>query len=171
MLVAAGSFHELDAVSATSPAQIRNRAHLLNRKGAPVFAHDKLRRFGPVHAGEEIAEGNAITLLISDFGVISLAICKDFNDVAASGFAAIWKLLGLDVLLVPAMGNASSLSAHLRAAKDLWINSKALTLVANQEIPGEAVCPGFVGANTVTDGKSGGNLFVISLQDRYKSVT
>lgn len=94
---------------------------------------------------EHIAEGSSITLWVSDFGVTSVALCKDYNDTA--GHAATWLKLGLDLVLVPSMGGKTNVSAHIRQADAMWnVASRAVSVVANQENALETAAPGFVRA-------------------------
>ncbi|MFP2906498.1 hypothetical protein ACLESD_15820 [Pyxidicoccus sp. 3LFB2] len=139
LLVLAGSFHEPDP---TQPCGACNRTQLLDGKGRVVLDHRKLVKYGRTGAFEYINPGRTIQLLTLPVGLVATPICLDFCQ-ANHPIRTLWKVLGPDWLLVPAMGGAGSVSAHRNAARDLLLSHGSRTVLANQSDE-EAPVPGFV---------------------------
>ncbi|MGH8563577.1 MAG: hypothetical protein ACREXW_05615 [Gammaproteobacteria bacterium] len=106
LMVLPGSFHR------QGEAGVQNRAELLDGYGQVLIAHGKLTRYGRVERPEGIETGEEIQLLDTPIGLLAIPICLDFCD-EAHPFNFLWQDLGVEWLLVPAMGDDKSISAHL----------------------------------------------------------
>ncbi|HYH99382.1 hypothetical protein [Hyalangium sp.] len=142
ILVLPGSFHEADGAN---PDKVFNRAELLDVYGHPVLEHLKLLPFGEwgEHGAEDIHTGRRIHLMGLPMGMLAMPICLDFCE-ADGPVPGVWKDIGPEWVLVPAMGDASSRRAHARAATQLFTTRGSVTVLANQPKSEGAVAPGFV---------------------------
>lgn len=142
-LVAAGSFHETDAAD----GKRYNIARLFDQYGDTVITHRKLKPLGTLatglstgdHAGEDIDVGRTMTLLSTPIGLLALPICLDFCD-AGEAIRKLWLEIFADWLLVPAMGDDSSMRAHDRAAQlEADYYQGAVVLLANVATEGDTM--------------------------------
>jgi hypothetical protein len=137
LMVLPGSFHRQSA------GGVRNQAELLDGYGQVLISHHKLTRFGGVDNPEGIETGEEIQLLDTPLGLLAIPICLDFCE-EAHPINALWQALGVEWLLVPAMGKDESIRAHLRRTAELHRAHGTVTAVANQHPEGLDAAPGFV---------------------------
>jgi hypothetical protein len=142
LLVLPGSFHEADE---EHPEKVFNRAELLDAYGQSVLEHLKLLPFGELgeHGAEDIHTGKRIWLMGLPLGMLAMPICLDFCE-ADGPLPGVWKDIGPEWVLVPAMGDASSRRAHARAAVQLYTTRGSVTVLANQPKTEGAKAPGFI---------------------------
>jgi len=142
-LVLPGSFHQRQGDGWI------NRAELFDANGDLLLHHHKLQASGNMQqAGgpdwcEKIAPGDGIRLLNTPLGLLAMPICLDFCQ-AGMVFAGLWETLGIEWALVPAFGNAASMRAHARRARELARAHGTRTLLANQPYPAGCQAPGFI---------------------------
>lgn len=136
-LILPGSFHE------TRDGRAFNIAELFNAFGNSVLHHRKLTRFGTGEKQEGIETGGRIELLDTPIGLIGIPICLDFCE-EGEPFSSLWGRIGAEWLLVPAFGVASSITAHLRRAKELFRKHGTVSVIANQHPEGSNEDHGFV---------------------------
>lgn len=137
LLILPGTFHQ------EKEGASFNIAELFDRFGKPLLSHRKLIPFGTHEKPEGIRTGNRIEMLDTPIGLISIPICLDFCEEGMP-FNYLWEEIGAEWLLVPAFGNASSISAHLRRAKELYRKHGTISAVANQNPEGKDEDHGFV---------------------------
>jgi predicted amidohydrolase len=128
-LTVLGSFHEAHG------ARRVNRAVVLDAGLDPVAVHDKLIRIDTDGVFEGIDGGDRLTVLVTPHGLVVMVICRDFLD---DGAHDLWRLLAPDLVLVPSMGHAETVSAHERRAKMLGRYAGTQVVVAGQPPPGGA---------------------------------
>lgn len=145
LIAVPGSFHE------TAEGRQVNRAAILDGDGAVLTHHEKLTLFSYPHAKtgrqtcECIVAQRRITLLATPIGLVGVAICKDFSDETATGLIqAVWNRLAPDWLLVPSMGDESTLRLHHACAESHAGLRGTRTAVANQQAFDKEPRPGFV---------------------------
>ncbi|MGH9892380.1 MAG: nitrilase-related carbon-nitrogen hydrolase [bacterium] len=138
-----GSFHRLmDGV-------LYNYAELLDGYGQTLIAHRKLIPFrdreeiGSPETKEGIATGDRIELLDTPAGLIAMPICLDFCE-ENHPFGNLWEILGIEWLLVPAFGDASSVDTHLKQARKLQRIHGAVCALANQPRSERQGAEGFI---------------------------
>jgi hypothetical protein len=131
-LAVLGSFHELRADPGHPPRNF-NVAQLVDGWGNLLFEHRKLVRFGtldvPDQPPEKIHVGHELRLLLTPFGTVAVAICRDFCD---DRMGIVWQELQPDLLLVPAYGRGGS--AHVRAAREAARTSGTVTVLAHEAL-------------------------------------
>jgi predicted amidohydrolase len=130
---------------------LRNRGFLFNRSGELVHAHEKVVLTPPeVDAG--LIAGKTIEVFDTEFGKMSILVCKDsFHRYAAWFFEKLYKA-GVEIVLVPSY----SISVSERSI-ELWTNSlKALAKWFSVYV----LAPGTIGKNT-TDWPSFGHALII----------
>ncbi len=140
-----GSFHEL------VQGRKVNRAMIFDGDGAFLAEHEKLTQFsycrqpgGPTLCESIIAQ-RKFTLLATSIGLVGIAICKDYSDETAGGMIqAAWNRLAPDWLLVPSMGDESTLKLHKQCAQSHLKTRGTRTVVANQQAFSAQPQPGFV---------------------------
>jgi hypothetical protein len=118
-----------------------NQGALLDPTGHVLLEQRKLRAYGPAHAdveapgapNERIDPGEIIWLLATPIGLVATPICRDFCD---AGALKIWSTLGVEWLLVPAMGDGTTHHANERQASQLAAERGSVVLVALQPPPG-----------------------------------
>ena len=101
-----------------------------------------LERAAETFPGKEaIVHGEELPVVVTGDLVVGFAICKDFCDRAIpSPFAE----LPVDLMLVPSMGQASTLAGHLANAEDLRLRTGTLVFVV-QQLPETAADPAQAG--------------------------
>ena len=164
-LVACGSFHEEEA------GGWYNIGRVLDRYGETVLTHRKLRLFGDAAgSSEDVNTGNAVTLLVTPIGTLTLLICKDFLDLHQS-VATLLQEAPADWVLVPSYGDETTRGAHqVRAHQAATRTPGATVVVANQrnvELSEGAPVPGFVhqaGEKNREDAALSGGLFRLSIK-------
>ena len=111
-----------------------NRARILLGTGEPVSAYyDKLKPFVAKTGAEEgIVPGESVLILVTELGLASIGICKDFCDEAATN---VFEALPVDVFLVPSLGNDQTMKGHQDVAKWISVRHGAVTFVVQQDIP------------------------------------
>lgn len=122
-VVVAGSWH------VAGEARSRNMAPVLTGRGAIMFEFGKNRRFTYQGMTEDIEVYGAIHILVTDRELIAFAICKDFCDKAQ---AVPVTQLDVDLVLVPSMGESSTMTAHREAADLMKVRFGARTVVVQQ---------------------------------------
>lgn len=127
-LVVAGSHHRpLD------DGRVHNTATVLSGKGRVLDFHDKVVPFESKTLGvENLKPGSSVLVIICDGFIASAAICKDFCD---AGIHLPWERLDVDLVLVPSMGDHSTMLAHLDKARSLRIDRNIRTFVVQQFYP------------------------------------
>jgi hypothetical protein len=157
-LTFAGSFHDPnDAVT----GRCLNRGVLFDHRGSAVLSHVKtltasLRASDGNTVGEYIDTHNTMHAVHTSLGLVGVAICIEFSDTSGLPHAA-WAAVGPQWMLVPSMGEESTVKMHHRAAEMLRDQHRTTTLVSNQSAEG-GCWPGFIVAgdtsgsvNTVTE--------------------
>ena len=152
-LIVAGSFHERDK------GRRVNRAELAGASGL-ILTHDKIRPFGKAEGvAENITTGGSIQIAMTSLGLVTIPICKDFNDAAGVD----WQLLGPDWCLVPSMGDETSMRAHEGQAQRLGkLHFGTYSVVANQEAAGEPR-PGLIFSKACEHVPRGGTVIELKL--------
>lgn len=133
LLIGLGSFHE-NCKESNQNIQ-RNRAHVIyGSDGRVLIEQDK---FCPAAAGkgetainENFARGCRVNAVMTPFGLLGVAICKDLFDESAEW---IWKHLSPSWLLVPSMSD--QLDRHKEKTAELLKRHGCTSAVANQNIP------------------------------------
>ncbi len=126
--VVAGSWHR-----PRRDGRIGNVAPLLDGTGERIGEYSKIVRFQHGKLGaEDIANGNELVVLVCDRFLAAVAICKDFCDL---GESPPWGLLDVDVVLVPSMGNGSTMAGHLANAGRNRIHGDQRALIVQQGLP------------------------------------
>jgi hypothetical protein len=114
LLTVAGSFHE-----EISPGCFFNTAPVLNGRGSPYFAHEKLRLQGTIdELTENALEGSKVHLLLTPIGTHTVLICKDFLDRAAM-VDTLLQSVPVDWVWVPSYGHEGTLKEHLSRADEI----------------------------------------------------
>ncbi len=134
-LTVAGSWH------VESDSAWVNRTEILHGRGEPLAFYDKRRVYEYAGRYERIAFGDRLLVIVTEDRLVSVAICKDFCDDVA---AKVYDWLGIDLVLVPSMGEANTLAAHRRSAKALQSSQGAVSLLV-QQVPvpsGESLAEG-----------------------------
>lgn len=133
-LVVAGSHHRpLD------DGRALNTATVLSGKGRFLDVHDKIVPFESKTLGiENLKPGRSVLVILCDGFIASVAICKDFCD---AGVRLPWGRLDVDLVLVPSMGDHSTMLAHLDKARTLRIERNVRTFVVQQFFPKDAGDP------------------------------
>jgi predicted amidohydrolase len=131
-LVVAGSFHEPEAGG--DPLQAYNTAPVLVANGQTLFKHRKLRLFGDdAHGAECALIGNALHVLLTPLGGMTVMICKDYLDGDDRVRTALHEV-PVDWVWVPSYGNEKTLTLHKQRARELAIVRAGLsTLVAQTQ--------------------------------------
>lgn len=166
LLILPGTFHQVMG------GGIFNVAELLNRFGKPLLSHKKLIPFGTREKPEGIRTGNRIEMLDTPIGLIGIPICLDFCEEGMP-FNYLWEEIGAEWLLVPAFGNTSNVSAHLRRAKELYRKHGTVSAVANQNPEGKDEDHGFVCLSEIepdraTPGNRGKDIKISALKNKLK---
>ncbi|MET4214213.1 hypothetical protein [Bradyrhizobium sp. LA2.1] len=121
----AGSWHEPE------DAIFRNRATVLDGYGRTLHRYDKIipaqDRSGRF---EDIRPGDHIPILVTDTTLVALAVCRDFCDRAT--IQSPYLGLPVDLFVVPSIGGASTMAAHLNVAAEVKAKTGALTFVVQQ---------------------------------------
>ena len=126
-LSVAGSWHvEIDG------RQV-NRTEILHGRGRPLASYDKRRQFTFERRHEEIVAGERLLVIVTEERLISVAICRDFCDDCADD---VYDWLNVDLVLVPSMGDAKTLEAQRRSAKEMQSRQGAVTVLV-QQVPVE----------------------------------
>ncbi len=136
-LILPGTFHEEQG------SGVYNYGELFSRTGLAMLSHRKMVPYEKDSKPERIDAGNRIEILDTPLGLLAMPICLDFCD-ERSPFGYLWDDLGLDWILVPAFGNAASLSAHQRRAENLRRAHGTVSVVANQDPQGRSQHHGFI---------------------------
>ncbi len=108
-VVIAGSWH----VPTGEGDDFRNRCVVMTGNGDVLVTYDKRRRFPWNEQWEDIGVGENIPIIVMNDRLIGLAICRDFCDDNPHDP---YRELPLDLLVVPSMGQKSTLDAHIRRA-------------------------------------------------------
>ena len=122
-IVVAGSWH------VEKDGETHNRAESMTGRAKPLATCDKRRKFKFVDRYEAITPGVALTVIVMEDRLVTVAICLDFCD---DGDDEIYRRLGIDVVIVPSMGDMETVSAHKRHAKELQSQHGAVSLVVQQ---------------------------------------
>ena len=144
LLVVAGTFHE------HLPDGRFSTAELWNHMAEPLLVHRKLRPFGSADGmGEDINQGNRLTVLSTPIGSVAVLICKDFLDQHPA-VSTLLQEVHVEWALVPSYGAESTVAAHeARAIQLAKVGPGTSCMVANQRnvewepgspLPGFAVC-------------------------------
>jgi len=131
--------------------KIRNVGFVFDREGKLICKHYKIV-LTPDEVKDGIIPGNTIEVFDTEFGKMSLLVCKDSFHRYASWFFDKIKRTGVDIVLIPSY----SLNVSKRST-DLWVDSlKALAKWFDLYI----IAPGTVGKNT-TEYSSFGHALII----------
>lgn len=120
LMVVAGSFHEAEGAMTFNTAPLYS-----GDTGEVLLTHRKLRIFGDLiqgenHGAEQVDLGDAIHVLVTPIGCMTVLICKDFLDVHASVESLLTEV-PVDWVLVPSFGDERTIHAHRAKAKTLAI--------------------------------------------------
>lgn len=118
LMVVAGSFHETEGAKTFNSAPV-----YCCDTGEVLFTHRKLRIFGDLihgedHGAEQVDLGDAIHVLVTPVGCMTVLICKDFLDVHPS-LESLLTEVPVDWVLVPSFGDEKTIHAHKAKAKAL----------------------------------------------------
>lgn len=136
-LTLAGSFHDPQ-----DGKPCLNRTELLDHRGAVVLTHVKtasatLRSSKGKPVAEYIDLHNTMHAVVSSLGLVGVAICVEFSSTTGVPLAA-WSAVGPRWMLVPSMGEKSTVDMHVRAAKTLRDQHRTFTLISNQSPSGRS---------------------------------
>jgi len=120
LMVVAGSFHETVADGTFNTAPLYS-----SDTGEVLLTHRKLRIFGDLeqgehHGAEQVSLGNAVHVLVTPIGCMTVLICKDFLDVHPT-VESLLSEVPVDWVLVPSFGDEKTIRAHKDRAKALAI--------------------------------------------------
>lgn len=139
LLSVPGSFHD---PSPASQPPYQNRCELIDRRGSTVFRHVKTAAVAAQGKDEHICLHNTLHALSTSIGLVGVSICLGFSHPDGRPHAA-WSRIAPSWMLVPSMGEQSTLDLHRGVADQLHNTHRTVTLVANQ--PGQGVgFPGFI---------------------------
>jgi hypothetical protein len=154
-IVVLGSFHE------QSVKGWRNHSTgVLGLDGQTVFGADKRKSVTYSNKAEFLEYAMDFTCLSTPAGLMAITICKDLFDEGGPSTATLLKDLPLDWLLVPSM--STNINPHKGKAKSLFDTLGTIVAVANQEMPGEPACNGFIHYETCRESREG--LFCITVK-------
>jgi hypothetical protein len=141
LLSVPGSFH--DPMPDCTPA-FENRCELRDYRGTALIDHAKTRMAAVEHGqkAEHIHLCNTLHVLVTAIGTVGIAICLELSHPAGDCHQA-WSRIGPQWLLVPSMGEASTLDLHIGVAKQLRDTHGTNSLVANQSPSGDGRHAGF----------------------------
>lgn len=122
-IVVAGSWH------VEEDGELYNRAEVMNGRAKPLATCDKRRKFKFVDRYEAIKPGATLTVIVMEDRLVTVAICLDFCD---DGDDEIYRRLGVDVVIIPSMGDMKTVGAHARHAKELQSQHGTVSLVVQQ---------------------------------------
>jgi len=92
----------------------------LGKFGQKLFTIEKNLAYADNDLGREQIEGAfTIPVLWTDRHLIAFGICKDFCAIDST--ATPYEKLGVDLVVVPSMGEKSTMEAHLTVAKILHV--------------------------------------------------
>ncbi len=123
-IVVAGSWHlqEDDKMS--------NVATVLDGYGQEVLRYRKVLPYQDRKIGTEaIAPASEVPVLVTDDHLVGFGICKDFCDV---GVPLAYKDLDVDLVLVPSMGNPTTMEGHRSTAKVMRVTFGTRAFVVQQ---------------------------------------
>lgn len=116
LMVVAGSFHETEGDKTFNTAPLYNCV-----TGETLLTHRKLRIFGDLqHGAEQVELGDAIHILMTPIGCMTVLICKDFMDAHPSVESLLTEV-PVDWVLVPSFGDDKTIRAHKDRAKALAV--------------------------------------------------
>lgn len=138
-IVVAGSWHVADG------ADHYNRSEVLTARGKPLATCDKRRVFQFGGRYEAIRAGHKVPVIVMEDRLVAIAICLDFCDDCG---LEVYRHLGVDLVIVPSMGDDKTVDAHERHAKILQSQQGSITLVVQQHPvleskPDPAAPPGY----------------------------
>lgn len=110
-----------------------NVASVLDGNGFELFTYRKRFAFRHEQVPENIVPGDELPILVTGYGLITIAICLDF---CIRSVALPFPHLDVDFVLVPSFGNAATMDGHLRTAYDLLDRCKTRSFVV-QQVPME----------------------------------
>ena len=125
LFVLPGTFHQ------KFDGKYFNYTELYGPTGKPVLSHCKLTFAGTRDKYEKISTGRNINLLDTMIGLMGIPICLDFCEEKYP-YGNLWEQIGAHWFLVPAFGDKSNISAHLRRAKALHRAHGTVTALSNQ---------------------------------------
>ncbi len=111
----------------------QNLAPVLDGRGGHLFNFGKSRRFSFNGLVEDVEVYGKIHILVTDQELIAFAICKDFCDKASAAVPVV--SLDVDLVLVPSMGQASTITAHREAADAMKVQFGTRVVVVQQTYP------------------------------------
>lgn len=127
LLLGLGSFHDHCSLAIGGTTR-RNRAYLIDgRDGRPLLYQDKLQIAQGGDIEEEFQPADRVNTLLTPWGLMAVAICKDLFDAPASD---VFRDLTTDWLLVPSMSD--KLEPHREKTSSLWKRHRCISVVANQ---------------------------------------
>ena len=107
-IIASGTWH------VTSGKSHVNRLEVLDGRGRGLLTYDKRLKYPFKGHFEAIEPGSRVPVLVMKNRLVSFAICRDFCD---DGPENVYRALGVDLIVIPSMGDGSTTAAHLRHAK------------------------------------------------------
>ncbi|MEG3159424.1 hypothetical protein U1763_02805 [Sphingomonas sp. LB2R24] len=133
-IIAAGSWHEVE------DGEVRNRMHLLSAMGRPRLHHDKSIPLESRTLGnEELTPSYRIPVLITEDALVTFAICRDFCE---SQISEVYRLMDVDLVVVPSYGDLKTIDAHRQQAGNLFTTTGARVFVVQQVVPEEVAKSG-----------------------------
>jgi hypothetical protein len=124
----AGSWHERDGEAYV------NEAVVVNGFGKRLFRY---RKIIPYIDGKNIQEGirsgTSIPVLVTDEGLVAVAICRDFCERKRPHFPG----LDVDFVLVPSLGDPAALEGNEATAGDMNLRHGTRSFVVQQCLPRE----------------------------------
>ncbi len=128
-LVVTGSWHE--AVG----QRHRNRGWVLDGRGEPLLCFDKCLAFmvrgSPAGSAEDIEPGDTVHLLWAGDELIVFQICLGFCHLNRE---ALLRACDGSLMIVPSMGEGSTIRNHMSRAERLQTSNNARTVVVQQEL-------------------------------------
>lgn len=135
-IVVTGSWHEKGRSGTV------NRSVVLDRNGVRLLAFEKLFAFHDVGLGTEaIVPSRVLHVLILDDILVAFGICRDFAEAQSLNP---FPELDVDLIVVPSMGNRTTVDGHVSMAGIVNDRFTARTFVVQQADPDAKEQRGFV---------------------------
>ncbi len=127
-IIVTGSWHE------DIEGKVYNTCFVFDRFGREVIRHHKIvPYFDRDHGDEDIEPGNKIHVIVTDDFLVSIAICKDFCGYSSPPLPFLD--LNTDFIIVPSMGDDTTLASHQRVAEIVKVQNGGRAFVVQQSLP------------------------------------
>lgn len=120
-IVVAGSWH-------VGEPDLRNVSRIYDGRGKHLLDYHKRDKFKLGDSLEAIAPGNSIAVLVMEDRLVAVGICLDFCNELARPYSR----LDCDLIVVPSMGERTTIDAHLAAAKSAQTIHDTVAFVVQQ---------------------------------------